>query len=274
MSKEGAQPPEREKVLCHHLFNGRTRDESLGMISLGIGACASNSARLLEDVKLLVEMGSFASATFLATTAREEIAKCYILIDACRLDLSRHQSVLQRLCRAFYDHFAKHAYYKIHRFPRVRTMEQVKQFWIAEVTRWWPGGGPESGEPDMPHDTYFHRELPIYVDFSDFSEIWIIPENSSHRSSFDETGDLNVLTSATAMLDRIKRAERLGLFAPDCLSILNDTFRSLYITERTPSDDVARLEGRVAERIEKERGIPGQETLNSPITGWPLYHFV
>lgn len=273
MSK-GSQPPERQKVLYDHLFNHRTRDESLAMISLGIGACASNSARLLEDAKLLVDMGSYASATFLATTAREEIAKCYILIDACRLDLSRHQSVLRRLCHAFYDHIAKHAYYEIHRFPKVRTMEQVKQLWMTEVILWWPGGGPESGEPDMPHDTYFHRELPIYVDFSDYSETWIIPENSSHRSLFDEAGGLNVLASATEMLDRIKRPERLGLFDPECLSILNDTFRKLYIREGTPPDNVSRLERRLAERIEEKRGIPGEETLNSPITGWPLYHFV
>ena len=269
-----AQPPERHKILYDQLFNRRTGAESLGVVSLGIGACASNTARLLEDVKLLVEMGSYASATFLTTTATEEIAKCYILIDACRLDLSRHQSVLQRLCHAFYDHFAKHAYYKIHRFPRVRTMEQVKQFWEAEVTRWWPGGDPESGEPDMPHSTYFHRELPIYVDFSDYSGTWIPPENTSHKYLFDESGGLNVLASAAEMLDRIKKAEGLGLLAADCLSILNDTFRSLYITEATPFDNVRRLERRVAERIEQETGIPGKETLNSPITGWPLYHFV
>ena len=250
-----------------------------GGISAGIRAFISNAARLLGDVKLLVDAGRYASAMFLATTAREEIAKSYIMVDACRLNLSKRKDVLQALCHAFYDHIAKHAYYKIHRFkiymfPREITMEQIKELWNTEITRWWPSGNPENGEPDMPHDTYFRRELPLYVDFSDYSKTWITPENSSNKYLFDEMGGINELASVTEMLDRIIKAEQLGLFAPECLSILNDTFRNQFLTNKTPIENAVRLERHIAARVEKDMAIPSEEVLNSPLTGWPLYHFV
>ncbi len=56
----------------------------------------------------MVKAGRLSSAPFLITTARGELAKPTLLLDACMLDFSKHRSVLRKLCQAFYDHVAKH----------------------------------------------------------------------------------------------------------------------------------------------------------------------
>ena len=62
----------------------------------------------------------------------------------------------------------KSAYIEIVRFPvEFRDMTHVKELWDVFIKRWWPSGY-ESGEPSFPHDTYFARQTPLYVDFIDF----------------------------------------------------------------------------------------------------------
>jgi AbiV family abortive infection protein len=269
-----SQAPRPADLLYEHVFDCRHQDDIVTDLSLGISACITNAARLLKDVQLLVEAERYASATFLSTTAREELSKVYILTDACRLDFSRHQSVLRKLCKAFYDHIAKHAYYKVHSFPTLISMDRVKLVWEAEVTRWWPGGGPESGEPNMPHATYFQRELPLYVNFSDYSDTWILPEDGSHRFLFDESYDPNPLILTAELLERMQKSEKIGLLSIDSLALLNSVFRVCYVNDRTPLEEVGRLHTRVATQIETAKLIPCSEVLASPLTVWPLYHFI
>src|SRR5215470_12110093 len=184
-----AIPAESERpdvTMFRCLFEGRSEATILGDLANRIVGCTRNARRLLDDAAFLVQAERYATATFVTTTATEEIAKAYILLDCVRLSSSRHTNVLKRLCRAFYDHIAKHAYYSIHRFPTLTSMEHFKLAWDAETVRLWSGGPPENGEPDMPHDTYFRRELPLYVNYSDYANGWIIPEDSSHRSEFEK----------------------------------------------------------------------------------------
>jgi AbiV family abortive infection protein len=108
---------------------------------------------LLSDANLLVEAGRLSSATFLITTAREELAKAPLLLDACMLDFSKHKAPLLKICQAFYDHVAKHAYIEILEETLTDSMERAGRYWDLAVKRWWPGGDLESGEPDMPHAT-------------------------------------------------------------------------------------------------------------------------
>ena len=69
-----------------------------------------NIERILCDINYLHADGRIAAASFFLVTADEELAKVFILIDACRLDPARHESVLRSICKAFYSHKLKYAY--------------------------------------------------------------------------------------------------------------------------------------------------------------------
>ena len=141
--------------LYNNIFGGSDHQSICREISNGIEAIIINSRRLHEDVELLINSERYASGGFLLATADEEMAKVFILLDMCRVDFQRHENILKGLCRAFYDHVAKHAYNKVITFFRpFRDMKHVKELWVAEITRLWPSGH-ESGEPDFPHETYF-----------------------------------------------------------------------------------------------------------------------
>lgn len=174
MSKKHDKGPNAADVLFKNLFSEGLPDEPFEVIAAGIAASRCNAERLLSDVRYLVEAGRLSSARFLLTTAREEIAKSYILADTCRLDLEKHSSVLRGLCRAFYDHISKHAYLEVLAFPNIKSMSDAKVIWEIEVKRWWRAEY-ETGEPDMPHDTYFDREFPLYIDYDDYGRCWVTP---------------------------------------------------------------------------------------------------
>jgi hypothetical protein len=97
------RPPVPGELLYENLFIRRDDTETIETLSQGLQAVHLNAARLIKDVELLVSAERYASASFLLATADEEIAKFYILADMCRLDFSRHQSILKRLCQAFYS---------------------------------------------------------------------------------------------------------------------------------------------------------------------------
>ena len=161
MHDKPEHPPRPADLLFRNLFERGTVGESFDLLASGILSAIANSDRLLSDCMTLADSGRYASARFLLTTAREELAKAPILADMCRLDIEKHKSVLKRLCRAFYDHIAKHAYIEVLNGPDIRSMQEAREIWRIEVRKWWPAH-PEDGEPDMPHDTYFDREFPLY----------------------------------------------------------------------------------------------------------------
>jgi AbiV family abortive infection protein len=172
--------PEPGKQLFESLFVGRRPEATLQAISQGLILLLENAIRLKEDANILLKANRFASPKFLITTADEEIAKFYILLDVCRLDFSRHTSVLQRLCRSFYNHIHKYAYNQILlRLPAVHDMAQIKELWNVATTEWWPSTDYESGEPDMPHNIYFSRAMPLYVDFGDYDQRWYEPKKEA-----------------------------------------------------------------------------------------------
>jgi len=249
----------------------RKEQETIDAISAGLAAIVTNAQRLLEDVRLLVESERYSSATFFLTTANEEIAKFYILIDCCRLDFSKYPCVLNRLCQAFYNHIAKHAYVEIVRHPNLRSMDRVKETWEIEVKKWWPARDPESGEPDMPHDTYFNREMPLYVDFIDYDQKWFTPGVATGKYLFEETSRLS---ESTENLRKLRDTSEAGLYKPECLSEFHDSLKDFYITEDTKTNDIIRLYQDAGKRIEAKLGIPMDMFEQSALCAWPLYRFV
>ncbi len=281
------QPPRPAQQLFENLFCGRGRDAIIHVLSDGLVAVVKNANRLIEDVGLLFEAKRYASAGFLLATADEEMAKSYILLDMCRLDFSRHESVLRALCGAFYNHITKHAYKQVHRFAhdhrdrlmRETDLSDLKGTWGTEIQRWWPGSLDMDGiqdEPDMPHETVWTREMPLYVDFYD--EGWSSPENRQqrfrfHLVSFDEIEGSDFSKTNTD-LGRLNGAHARGLYMAECLAILNDVFAKYYITQKTRIHEILQLNMEVAERLQSECGISSEDCEQFALVEWPLYDFL
>lgn len=199
------------------------------------------------------------------------MAKSYILLDLCRLDPTKHETVLKGVCRAFYDHVPKHAYNRIARHTGFRSMEHVGEIWETEVTKWWPADDPT--EPDMPHDTYFTREMPLYVDFVDYDQDWFVPNSETRREIFETWFGTDALAESGKALERLKGTSEAGLFRAQCLAILNRAYRTQYVSSRTSTETVSRLAERAAELTEREEGISRERYIGSALDEWPLYHF-
>lgn len=265
------QPPKPGIKLYENVFVGLDHHETLQRISDGIHAVISNAARLLEEVELLVGSDHFATASFLLATADEEMAKIYILLDMCRLDFSKHENKLKNLCRAFYDHVAKCAYNEVMRFEiEFRDMRHVKEVWIAEITRWWPSGY-ESGEPDFPHDTYFKRELPLYVDFIEYDQEWHIPQQDTNKFYFNASFGEDIFSKSKDAMNKLSKTEDFQLFDIKYLQILNDTFRKDNFSENTETELITGLYEKVKSQLPKNLQNSFEE---SALNEWPLYPFV
>lgn len=268
-----ARPPKPGPLLYLNLFEHQERRRSLETIADGISAIVDNATRLLSDVDLLVSQDRFSSARFLLTTAQEEIGKAFILLDMCRLDPQRYENVVRRLADAFYVHEAKQAYFKTLEFTDFSDMEHVRQFWEAEIVRWWPHDDPESGEPDMRHATYFDRELPLYVDFSDYDGDWTAPSNRHDSLAFQGLLGSNRATRAQSIVDRFQEARNLQLLSVESLADLNDVFSRHYFTEASSNADLDEAYARVSERICRRSPLDSKQFRDSVLVAWPLYHF-
>lgn len=275
MNDSTLKKPKSATLLYENLFSRRDRSITLNLLSEGGTAVIANVQRLLDDASLLVESERFASASFLLATANEEMAKSYILLDACRLDFSQYQSVLKKLCWAFYDHVAKYAYMEIINFSRFHDMAHVKEMWAAKVTRWWPAtDDPECGEPDMPHETHFTREIPLYIDFIDYDQYWFVPDDNLQKYIFEDNTGGRALSKAKEDFGRLMTTAESGLFRSECLSDLNEIFSCHYLTDKTPTETVFKLYEKAAQLIEHRQGIAKDKFFESALHVWPLYHFV
>lgn len=273
MSSKVDQALRPSELLYKNLFEGRNVDQCYELLSEGISACCQNAERLLADAEYLTQADRLCTARFVITTAREELAKPYILLDACLLDFEKHECVYRALCRAFYNHVYKHAYVEIQKFSSLNSMAEIMELWNIEVRRWWPAD-VESGEPDMPHDTYFDRELPLYVDFDDYSHRWLIPRTDSQRAHFVSILGETEISRARTMLNALSRAKAQGLFVPSCLRLINETFRKHYLGKETTGTVLHGLYEQAAQKVANEIGVSKETFLQSTIVRWPLYHCV
>jgi AbiV family abortive infection protein len=215
--------PNPSDLLFENLFIRRNRNSTLDVISKGLNCVAENAESLLHEAKILADSEKKARASFLVTTANEEIAKAYILLDICRLDFEKQQTILRRLCKAFYNHIAKYAYYKtIWRSTSAPIpWPRIVDFFKNDLKEWRPSESMD--EPDMPHDVYFDRESNLYVDFSDYAQTWVKPIPENPRQEFD------IYSKSRKSLDRLISSNQAGLFKVEVLDIFNEVFRTKYI---------------------------------------------
>lgn len=265
-------------LLYKNLF---TVDEEVTFkrISEGLKTFPDSAANLLEEARLLINANKTSRADFLITTAQEEIVKSYILLDACRIDFKKHESVLKKICAAFYSHIAKHAYYEIIRHNSsnlFKEMTKVKDCFTIAMKEWWPAsGGAEDTEPDMPNDVFFKRDINLYSDFSDYDQMWITPHPDGQRFKFehDIIGN-NPLEECEKLLKRIVDTRNAGLYEPSILKIMNGAFKKYYVRETTQSDEIINIYVDVSKKIESNYKILGSVFYSSALYEWPVYHFL
>lgn len=268
------KPPQAGNSLYKNAFEDREESKIIQLISDGLISVMKNSFRLLNDVKSLLESNSYASSLFLMTTADEEMAKSYVLLDLCRLDFRKHESVMRCLCRAFYDHTLKHAYNFIHRLDNIRDLAEARKIWETEITKWWPNNDPESGEPDMPHDTVFFREMPLYVDYIEYDQRWSLPIDEFYSLYFEKSSNFDSLSISKEYLKKIEFSYKTGLFNPSSLSIFHDIFKNYYIREDMKTDDLIKIYDEIDKSLLQELKIPEGTIFKSIYFSWPLYHFL
>ncbi len=274
MAFDELTPAEPAKRLYAELFDRSSPEEIASTAARGIEAIVENIDRLLSDVDFLLADKRYATASFLLATAQEEVAKIFILIDTCRLDPSKYASVLRSLCKAFYSHIAKHAYNEVRRIPIIHDMGQAADRWRIAVRRWWPGSSdPQDGEPAMPHDTVFDREVPLYVDWDYWSRTWIVPRQSTNRLKFDNAHWPSELDRFRAELQTVKEAAAKGLLSAEALKTVNTIYGGTYIGDSTPMDTIHKLEEKLVASVSSKLSLSDADILKSPLVALPLYHF-
>jgi len=268
------KPPKPGNILYRSIFKNDDDSTIIKLISDGLISVLINASRLINDVELLVYHEKYSSARFLLTTADEEIAKSYILLDMCRLDFKKYESVLRSLCKAFYDHVFKHAYNEIHRFGRIHDLNHAREIWEVEITKWWPNNDIESGEPDMPHDTYFSREMPLYVDYIDYDQMWSVPSNERESFYFKSTIGIDSLAKSKKYLDRLQWSYKCGFYHPNILSIFHSEFKKYYIKNDFDRERLIKIYKKINKIITKKFPDKKGKIFSTNLFAWPIYHFL
>ena len=255
-----------DKTLFENIFLNRENEEIIQLLSDGITAVINNAENLYHDAQLMFKNSRWASWRFLLTTANEEMAKSYILLDACRLDFTRHQSVLKRLCYAFYDHVSKYAYGNIINSKDVHNLQQAQTEWQDNTARWVLD---DDSQPI--HETYFLREAPLYVDFLEYDQLWSTPLDRVAEYNYSMGSGIPDFQAA---LERLKTTQQAGLFSSNVLTLINEKFRKYYFSEATPNESLVNLHKKTAKQIETKMGISMETYQRSSLNTIPLYHFL
>jgi len=264
------RPPAPSKVLFKSIFENNSPNEIIDTISDGIAIIIENARGLLEDADLLKNSNRYMGSSFFSVTAREEIAKTHILVDACRLDFSKHDKYLKGLCKAFYNHKSKYAYCRIHHYPKIADMNGLKMSWKSLTETYWSYDF-ENGELDSRHPTNYLREMPLYVDFVYWDNEWFNPR--AKRGSLSEKSRYFELEDAKDELSRLESSFESGLYNPESLFIINEVYKKHIINESTSTKEVYRLYEKVGQLLENRGTISKGPFLNSFINKWPLYCF-
>jgi AbiV family abortive infection protein len=259
-----------KKRFLETIFIDRSRDQTINLIADGIGVLIDNANRLYQDGHILMQNYRWTGAKIFLTTADEEMAKAYILIDSCRLDFSRHQSVLKKLVDAFYDHTLKHAYMQVTRNANQENFDEIEEEWCRGVEQWEEPIDENKDRPISYHETYFTREIPLYVDFNPVDQCWSSPVEDlaeySASMGYGKTWVENDLKS-------LQESQENGFFCTEALTIVNDVFRKYYINQKTELGFIKKLHDKTASQIESTIGIPSALYHGSALNRHPLYHF-
>lgn len=280
MPRVGTPAPDPARELYDDLFAHTPPDRVLDDLGRGVLTVLEHVPELLTDVDILVSVERFARARFLLATADEELGKAHLLIDAARLDFAKHEGTVKALCRGFYDHVVKFAYWRAWRQPHTALSpeygERFATLFSCDLARWWPGGDPEDGEPDLPHDTAFHRDMNLYVYYSHYARGgWVAPVPTQRGWDFGRQsvlGDLRVVTREHLATFQVLAAG--NAFSRDAMLALYDVWRRLYVKAETAESDVDRLRDKTAAAVAAVTSCTPETVRASPLCMWPCYSFL
>ena len=275
-------PPNPSSFMYDTIFDGRDSVDILKISSNGLDGIIRHVRFLIEDAETLVNADRYPRAIFILATAREEIAKAYILLDMCRLGFEKHESTMKSLCAAFYDHVDKFAYYdtvyfgKLFKTDHMRRAndgpERVRILFRNALQKFWPG---DDESPDMPHDTYFDREQKLYIEFLSHTGEWHYPDPNDDKFVFDDsTIHPSMLREVKEGLNRLKITQVARLFEPEILAIMNRHFKNTYISEKTKTDEIYGIYRRLEGSLKTELGMKVNEFEESSLVEWPMYHYL
>jgi hypothetical protein len=153
-------------------------------------------------------------------------------------------------------------------------MEQAAERWQIAIRRWWPeSGNPEDAEPPLPHDTFFDRELPLYVDWDYWAKTWVVPNQSTNVLKFDNTHWPSELDRFRAELQVIKGTATKGLLSSEALTLVNSVYSGTYINQSTPNATIQRLDDELTALIAAKLDVSATDIQSSPLSALALYHF-
>ncbi len=270
MNSTKTQKP--SNVLYESIFTNRSVDQIISTISKGIPIIIENAKGLLADATILNENNRYMTASFLGVTAREEISKIHIFIDACRLDIEKHTSKLKRLCKAFYNHIDKYAYYEIYSLHAINSMADAQEALEARTIKVCPID-PECDEyPDNRHSLHFQREMPLYVDFDDWAKMWYDPQMK--RDNIAKLVRKFPIEDAEKELALVEKTHKLKLYSFRSLKTINDVFKKKYCGTSTANNEIIELYKETGDILEKNNIASFGDLRESSIFAWPLYDFV
>jgi AbiV family abortive infection protein len=276
-----AKPPDRTRTFFEVLFGHGDQHRALALVADGLATILGHVRALLTDVDCLVDCERFARAQFLIATADEELGKCHLLLDCARLDVQKHQSDLKKLSEAFYDHIAKYAYMRLWRFGQLKTHswwdmdDALKCFNIDRVRFWKATSGSFDAppdEPDMPHDTYFHREMNLYVDIGETREWWVSPP-SYGRERFDKS--IGPFEERKQTQDHLLAFDKLRVgnaITEQALQTMNGLWRGHYVNRDWRRGQLDVLWDKTATALLRVCTLKEGEIMNSPLCFWPCYY--
>lgn len=226
--------PEPWSTLYQGLF-GSNKDP-INSISGGALHLIHNAWRLHKDAKILTEANQLASAGFLLSTAREEIGKVFILLDMVKLDFTKHESTLRKLCRAFYNHGAKSAYTTLNTVYKLADLREAKEAFFDAAAS-WVRGVEEDGVPDMPSLWVVEREWRLYVDYIAEDSEWLVPEEFD-KDSWGIKADIDHIENC---LQRAEEANKRGNFELKNLTAYNKAFSKHFFNEKSDERELVKV---------------------------------
>ena len=265
--------PERSKRLYEAIFENNSDEAIIKVLSDGIKACYENAKGLRDAARKLIETKSLLAARFLVTTADEEIAKTYILMDMVRLKFSNHD-ILRRLCRAFYSHLDKHIYFQIGLEPWRNIAEIIERIKIERSHDYYEideddFDAHETLGPPIPNEAITRREWSLYVDYSKIDKIWTKP--ILEQRSFITSDAIYELRDTERLLKLLDDAYTIVLFDKDCLIIFHEEFSKLLINVNTTNEQIEKVLQKIIMRGVK---LPSNLVEDISIFKWPLYSII
>jgi len=158
-------------------------------------------------------------------------------------------------------------------------MVEVGNDFDRDLVSWWPASAPlgePPDEPDMPHDSYFEREMTMYVDFTNFgTPNWSVADPLDHPTDFDAIDGLrDVAADARDHLASFEKLLECGALAFESLKAFNSIWRGRNLVRRTGWPKVVKLWQKTAEEVSKIANCLLNELLDSPLCSHPCYDFV